>query len=158
MPKFCSMGEPFFDQPTKYHCPIFCCLSFNKNTQSCFHLKIWKYFSGDFSNLKNIVSSFDWSSVFDADISKYADNFINQLLSFCDETIPSNIVAIRSSNSPWFHKVIMKHYVDAEVPTTNPRHLILKNTGKHTTIYATKITVLSNLRNNNTMKNLTCKP
>ena len=87
-----GVGEPFLDQPTRYHCPIFCCLLFNKNTQSCFKRKIWKYFSGDFSKLRNSVTSFDGSSCFDTDISKYAENFTNQLLSFYDETIPSKIV------------------------------------------------------------------
>ena len=85
--------------PTRYFCPIFCCFLFNKNAQSCFKRKILEYSSGDYSKPRNLVYSFNWSSCFDSDISKYAENLSNHTTCTVICSISGDIAILRFSGS-----------------------------------------------------------
>ncbi|MCG7881047.1 MAG: hypothetical protein JAY96_05605 [Candidatus Thiodiazotropha endolucinida] len=103
---YSGVGESVLDQTVRYHCPIFVVFNFSKYKQPCFKRKIWKYESGDYILLNQLIHDFDWSTVEHEDINVYAENFTKQVLNFCDRTIPNKTVTIRPSDPPWVTNVL----------------------------------------------------
>ena len=50
-----GVGEAFLDQTVRYHCPVFVVFRFSKYKQPCFKRKIWKYESGDYDLLNQLI-------------------------------------------------------------------------------------------------------
>ena len=55
-----GVGDAFFDQNVKYHCPIYAIFNFDKCKQFCFEKTIWKCDDGNYDLLKQY---FDWSGL-----------------------------------------------------------------------------------------------
>ena len=86
---------------------------FSKYKQPCFKRKSWKYESGDYDLLNQLIYDFDWTTVEHDNINTYAENFTNKILEFCESAIPSKVVTIRPSDPPWvknaLRNAIRKH-------------------------------------------------
>ena len=103
-----GVGEPFLDQQVRFHCPVYCVLNFSRGSGSTFKRKIWKYKDGDYAKLRDMVGTFDWTNCYSDDIDTHSTQLTNQLLSFCEITIPSKFVTIRTVDPPWFHNDLRK--------------------------------------------------
>ena len=79
---------------------------FSKYKQPCFKRKIWKYESGDYDLLNQLIYDFDWTTVEHDTINTYAENFTNKILKICVSAIPSKVVTIRPSDPPWVTNVL----------------------------------------------------
>ena len=54
------------------------------------------------------MQNFDWNNCCDNNIDIYTSNFTRQLICFCEATIPSKVVTIRTADPPWLHNNIRK--------------------------------------------------
>ena len=73
---------------------------FSKYKQPCLKRKIWKYESGDYDLLNQLIYDFDSTTVEHDNINTYAENFTNKILEFCEPAIPSKVVTIQPSDPP----------------------------------------------------------
>ncbi len=69
-----GVGEPFLDQNVRYHCPIFCCFNYDKQTLPSFKRKVWQYDRGDYGALREQASQIRWDTLFNPDIDTYTAN------------------------------------------------------------------------------------
>lgn len=103
-----GVGEPFLLQDIRYHCPIFCIFKFKKYVVKPFRRKIWIYDQGNYEELRQKVSDFDWDSTRDNDVNLYSKTFTDTLLSIAERCIPTRIVTIRPCDLPWINSNIRK--------------------------------------------------
>lgn len=82
-----GVGEPFLDQNTRYHCPILCCMNMAKPKYETFKRKIWKLENGDYDGMRDEASSFDWKTLLDNDIDKYAENVSHKIMFLSEKYI-----------------------------------------------------------------------
>lgn len=62
----CVVGEPFLQQDTRYHCPIFGVFNFSKPKRKSFTRRIWRYDHADYNLLRQSLLSADWNAIQDA--------------------------------------------------------------------------------------------
>ena len=103
-----GVGEPFLMQDIRYHCPVYSIFSLKKPVTKSFQRKIWLYEKGNYDELRNKVSEFDWNNVYNEDINQYALNFSNKLLDIASECIPSKLITVRPKDLPWMNNSIRK--------------------------------------------------
>ena len=65
-----GMGEPFLMQDIRYHCPVYSVFNLKKPITKSFQRKIWLYKKGNYDELRNKVSEFDWNNVYNEDINQ----------------------------------------------------------------------------------------
>ncbi|KAK3087639.1 hypothetical protein FSP39_008683 [Pinctada imbricata] len=81
----------------------------NINPKS-FKRKIWNYENGDFVTLNNKINEFDWESLFASceNTDEACTKFTEIYLAFVNETIPSKIVTVKTTDKPWFNSRIKR--------------------------------------------------
>ena len=70
-----GVGDPFLNQESRYHCPIYGILKFSKQKHKTLTRHIWSYEHGNYNILREKASSFNWNNCHDNDIDVYANNF-----------------------------------------------------------------------------------
>ncbi|MCG7877682.1 MAG: reverse transcriptase domain-containing protein [Candidatus Thiodiazotropha endolucinida] len=103
-----GVGEPFLMQDIRYHCPTFCIFNFKKYNPKSFNRKIWLYDRGNYAELCQKVSDFDWNSIRNDDVNIYAESFTDNLLALAEQSIPCKTVTIRPRDLPWINSDIRK--------------------------------------------------
>ncbi|MCG8048840.1 MAG: reverse transcriptase domain-containing protein [Candidatus Thiodiazotropha endolucinida] len=103
-----GVGEPFLMQDIRYHCPIFSIFKFKRQTFKPFTRQIWLYESGNYDDLRQEVSDFDWTSICNENVNVYATNFTQKLLSLVANHIPSKTITVRPRDLPWMNNTIRK--------------------------------------------------
>ena len=103
-----GVGEPFLDQNTRYHCPIFCLLDIRTTKSYCFKRKIWKFNEGNYDKIKSDLVATDWESLFENNVDMSVKNFTNHLTNLCTSNIPNKHVTIRQSEPPWIHNSLRR--------------------------------------------------
>ena len=94
-----GVGDPFLGQETRYHCPIFVVLKYQKKC----HLK-YKFGNTNTDDLlKRKILDTDWDALYNDDIDTYSLNVTNCILDLTKECIPHKIVNIRQSDPSWMH-------------------------------------------------------
>ena len=58
-----GVGDPFFDQNVRYHCPVYFVLNFHKNVAPAFYRHIRFFDRGDFQSLSRDIRETDWESL-----------------------------------------------------------------------------------------------
>ena len=95
-----DVGELCFNLPMHYHCPVYGVFNFIKPKYKCSDRTIWKYDQGDYENLRrNHV--FDWNSISDINVDKYANNLTEVLSNDAKLFIPNKKVTINPHEPPW---------------------------------------------------------
>ena len=84
-----GVGDPFLNQDIRYHCPIFGLYKFSKPKFKSFVRHIWRYDLGDYNLLRQKASTFDWDSLQDDDINKYANSLNTTINAIAGECIPN---------------------------------------------------------------------
>ena len=69
-----GVGDPFLNQELRYHCPVYGILKFPKQKHRTFTRHIWSYEHGNYNNLREKATSFNWINCHDNDIDAYANN------------------------------------------------------------------------------------
>ncbi|MCG8033229.1 MAG: hypothetical protein JAZ03_13755 [Candidatus Thiodiazotropha taylori] len=103
-----GVGEPFLMQDIRYHCPTFCIFNFKKHNLQSFTRKIWLYDRGNYAELRQQVSDFEWDTIRNDNINTYAESFTDNLLSLAEQCIPYKTVTIRPRDLPWINSHIRK--------------------------------------------------
>ena len=101
-----GVADPFLNQETRFHCPVFALYRFVKPTSRSFVREIWKYNECNYRLLHEMASSVDWSALSSEDVNEYALNVTNVLLEIVGQSIPCKSVTIRPSQPPWFSNII----------------------------------------------------
>ncbi|MCG8046285.1 MAG: reverse transcriptase family protein [Candidatus Thiodiazotropha endolucinida] len=105
----CSgVTDPFLNQETRYHCPVYGIVKFTKHKRKSFSRCIWKYDQGDYDSLRTKVANTDWDALADPDINTYTRNITNHINSLTAECVPNRTVRIRPSDPPWITTSIRK--------------------------------------------------
>ena len=58
-----GVGEPFFDQNIRYHCPVYCVFNFDKISTPVYTRHIWLYDKGDYQSFSRDLNNTDWNSL-----------------------------------------------------------------------------------------------
>ena len=103
-----GVGEPFLMQDIRYHCPTFCIFKFKKHIVKPFSRKIWLYDHGNYNDLRQMISEYNWDSVRNDDVNEYANCFSKTLLSLAEQCIPTKHVTIRPRDLPWINNTIRR--------------------------------------------------
>ena len=101
-----GVGDAFLYQNVRYDCLIYTILVFDKYTQFCFKITIWKYDDGHYDLLKQCVGDFDWRSLKNDTINTYAEDVTSKMLELCKPTVPNKFITIRLQSPPWFYNEI----------------------------------------------------
>ena len=104
----CGVGDPFLDQTSRYHCPIYAFFKFNKPISRVFKRHVWLYDKGNYEGLRDKVSNMDWDKLHDSNIDTWVNNFTNYLLETSKEFIPNRTVTIRSGEPKWITSSIKR--------------------------------------------------
>ena len=80
-----GVGDPFLQQNSRYHCPIYVILKFSKPRNISFERHIWYYDKGDYNGLRNKARQTDWKSLHDNGIDGCANNISNRVLGLAAE-------------------------------------------------------------------------
>ena len=103
-----GVGEPFLMQDIRYHCPTFCIFKFKKHIVKPFSRKILLYDHGNYNDLRQMISEYNWDSVRNDDVNEYANCFSKTLLSLAEQCIPTKHVTIRPRDLPWINNTIRR--------------------------------------------------
>lgn len=103
-----GVGEPFLEQNTRFHCPIFCVLNFSKHQSSSFKRQIWRYNDGDFDAMRECIQTTNWDNIFNGDVDAVSINITCFISSLCTRFIPHKTITVRQSQPPWFHNDLRK--------------------------------------------------
>ncbi|MCG8096969.1 MAG: hypothetical protein JAZ17_25655, partial [Candidatus Thiodiazotropha endolucinida] len=103
-----GVGEPFLGQNIRYHCPIYCVLTFQKVSTPVYTRKIYLYNRGNYEAFSNDLEETDWQSLKNNDIDTYAGNITNNIYQLANKHIPNKIIKIRQSDPPWLSNDIKK--------------------------------------------------
>ncbi len=98
-----GVGDPFLEQNIRYHCPIFCCLNYDKPKCPAFKRNIWQYDRGNYAGLREDASTFSWDTLIHPDINTYATNITHTIIRITEDHIPHKTVTVRQSDPPWMH-------------------------------------------------------
>ena len=82
-----------------YHCPVHAVFNFIEPKYKCSDRTIWKYEQEDYENLRR-TNVFDWNSISDNNIDKYADDLTEVLSNDAKLFIPSKKVTINPHEPP----------------------------------------------------------
>ena len=82
--------------------------TFIKPVFKSFVREIWLYNQGDFNDLRQRVTDYDWDSIKCEDINIYATNFTNTLTNLAKDCIPHKNVKVRPQDLPWIKGSIRK--------------------------------------------------
>ena len=74
-----GVGEPFLQQNTRYHCPIYAIIKFSKPKYKASERHIWYYDRCDYNAFRNKARRVDWISLQNNDIDVYANNVNNHV-------------------------------------------------------------------------------
>ena len=83
----------------RYHCPVYGVFNFIKPKYKCCDRTILKYDQGDYEKLRR-NDVFDWKSIYDNNVDKYADNLIVVLSNDAKLFIPNTKVTIIPHEPP----------------------------------------------------------
>ena len=64
----------------EHHCPVFGVFNFLKPEFKNTKRTIWKYDKGNYNELRNSLTNFNWTSLYDSDIGSYAEKKIRMSL------------------------------------------------------------------------------
>lgn len=99
-----GVGEPFLGQNIRYHCPVFCCLSYTKPVFKPFKRIVWNFNEGNYAGMRQEASNIDWDSLHNTDIDMHANDITQKILNLAKKIIPNKTVTIRQSDPPWIRK------------------------------------------------------
>ena len=107
---YSGVCEPFLDVNIRYHRPIVALLHSEKRTISNLKRKIWLYDQGDYSTLRDKISSMPWDLIFQNQIGidNIVKTFTSILLEIAAETIPNRIITVRNGDLPWISTELRK--------------------------------------------------
>ena len=69
---------------------------------------MWKYDQGDYNELRNSLTNFNWDSIHDSNINTYAENIACVITDNASRVIPSKTVIVNSQEPPWMNCAIKK--------------------------------------------------
>ena len=95
-----GVGEPCLDLTMRYHCPVFGVFNFLKPKFKNIKRTIWKYDQGDYNELRNSLTNFNWDSIHDSNINNYAENIARVITDNASRVIPSKTVFVNSQEPP----------------------------------------------------------
>ena len=103
------VGQPFLGQNTRYHCPTYGIIKFDKPVSTCFKRRIWLYDRGNYELFREKLSAVDWDLVLlETDIDTLVDKFSNLLTQAALASIPSKIITVRKSEPPWINNLVRR--------------------------------------------------
>ena len=95
-----GVGELCLNLNMRYHCPVYGVFNFIKPKYKRSDITVWKYDQRDYENLRrNRV--FDWNSISDNNVDKYANNLTEVLSNVAKLFIPNKKVTINPHEPPW---------------------------------------------------------
>lgn len=103
---FSGVGDPFLNQETRYHCPIFGILNFSKSKSKSYLRHTWSYERGDYDLLRYKAETTDWESLYDPNINIYAQNITNHIIAISKVCIPNRMTRIRRHEPSWINSMI----------------------------------------------------
>ena len=104
----CGVANPFLEQNTRYHCPVFAIFKFTKPKTASFSRHVWLYDAADFDLLRQECNSFDWNFIYDDDINKWVEHFTATILNLCKRFIPNRKVTIKPHEPKWITNEIKR--------------------------------------------------
>ncbi|MCG8046489.1 MAG: reverse transcriptase domain-containing protein [Candidatus Thiodiazotropha endolucinida] len=104
-----GVGEPFLNQPLRYHCPVYGVLKFSKPKATSFTRHVWYYGKGDYNLLRQRASELDWESLYNNDTATYASNIHSAILQIARQCIPNREIKVKPTDPPWLTSIIKRH-------------------------------------------------
>ena len=84
-------------------------IPFDYQCQFSFKRLVWIYKNANIVQLKEMISSYDWSILLEGSLNEACINFTEIFLEFVKNCIPSKTVTVRPNDKPWFDSEI-RHY------------------------------------------------
>ena len=103
-----GVTDPFLNQETRFHCPIYGIFNLPRPKRSTFKRKMHMFQHGDYTKLREDILAADWNECFNEDISIYTDLFTKKLLTISENCIPTKIVTVRPNDPPWLNNNIRR--------------------------------------------------
>ena len=101
-----GVGEPFFEQNIRYHCPIYCVLNFNKKPY--LYSKSFLYNRGNYKAFKKDLHSTDWNSLKHDNVDTYVSNVTDKVLELTNKHMPNKMIKVRQSDPSWLNNNIKR--------------------------------------------------
>ena len=123
-----GVGEPFFEQNIRYHCPVYYVLNFIKPASPSFKRKVYLFDKGDYESFSNDLISTNWETLKNNNIDIYAENVTEKITSLTDKHIPNMTINICKTDPPWLTTNIKKllrkkkRLYDKQRKSNNPTH------------------------------------
>ena len=104
-----GVGEPFLNQPLRYHCPVYGNLKFSKPKTISFIRHVWYYERGDYNSSRVKTSEIPLESLQSNEIDLYANNLHSAVVNIAHECIPNRQVRVKISEPPWLTTYVKRH-------------------------------------------------
>ena len=95
-----GVGDSFLGQSVRYHCPVYCVLSYHKAPTSISTRRIWLYDRGDYQSYARDLHETNWELLKDNDIDAYAKHIIDRITALAKQHIPNKTIKI-VNQTPW---------------------------------------------------------
>ena len=105
---YTGVGDPFLTQQVRFHCPIYGICNFTKPKHKSFFRHTWSFERGDYNSLREKASRTNWDTLYDTDITKYAENISNHIIAIAKECIPNRKTRIKPDEPSWINMEIKR--------------------------------------------------
>ena len=103
-----GVGDPCLGLTMRYHCPVFGVFSFLNPKTKHINRIIWKYELGNYDELRNSFTNFEWGSIHYNNINIYAGNLADTISENVLKFIPNNKIVVNPQEPTWMNCTIKK--------------------------------------------------
>ena len=103
-----GVGEPFLEQNIRYHCPVFCVLTFSKPLAPLYKHRIFIYDRGNYQAFSNDLVQTDWQTLKNENINTYADNISKRITTLTNKHVPNRLINARKTDPAWLPTQVKK--------------------------------------------------
>ena len=127
-----GVGEPFLEQNIRYHCPVFCVLTFSKPLAPLYKRRVFIYDRDNYQAFSNDLVQTDWQTLKSENINSYAENITKRITDLTNKHVPNRLINARKTGPAWLTTHVKKLIRKKKDYMTNTRNLIILTTLKHT--------------------------
>ena len=103
-----GVGEPFLEQNIRYHCPVFCVLTFSKPLAPLYKRRVFIYDRGNYQAFSNDLVQTDWQTLKSENINTYAENITKRITTLTNKHVPNRLINARKTDPAWLTTHIKK--------------------------------------------------
>ena len=129
--------EPRLGLTMRYHCLVFGVFNFLKPKFKNIKRTIRKYDQGDYNELRNSLTNYNWNSIHVSNINTYAENIACVITDNASRVIPSKTVIVNFQEPPWMNCTIKKEIRCRKRLYKKPNYRTMSITGQNLNLLET---------------------